>query len=559
MTDSDARKKSNSLEIPAAAKHDLNLVLRSCFVLSRKDQRREVVRRWKAPDSDGVVREFEIVIKSADRLPWFRDNEILMVFITKAQRENKQEIELSEYEVLKWLGLSSGGKNYQGLRSSIDRLVGVMLRGTFWVRSRSKGKWREYTKWGHLLDTAEIITAGDEETGTQTVQGLKVRLSNLIWADIQSGNLLTFDWTEYQALEGDSVKAIYLYVNSVNASQWEVDIFQLAETHLGMGIYQHPSKVWEKLKPMLEAAQEQGIISHFERVKRGRYTRVLLAKEIKQLTFFDKPASEVDGQLVETDQQDEPASEKEPQQTDQPKKVIKKQQHSSGEPVPNNHVVTILTNKGISHQVATRLAHRYNEARVLEKVDFLQYLQDNQLSGGIKSPQGWLRRAIEDDYAPPTGYTPQWQEQQTEKRNAKESVRQEKEVVEAAQMAEIEQKRIQWGKTRDEQLKRHRAHYGASEREESIWSGMLAHIRVSDDTGVKVFLAGSELLSLANNQVVIWLANDHSRYQTAQRYELVLKRLAAKTLGSNFQDIEVTYITPTSLDDSGAGEDSTDS
>ena len=82
--------------------------------------------------------------------------------------------------------------------------------------------------------------------------------------------------------------------------------------------------------------------------------------------------------------------------------------NSDGENTSKQDVVVALTGQGISERVARRLANRYSRKRVLEKIDFLAFLQETD-SGKVNNPRGWLRTAIEENYGPPDGYKPKEQ------------------------------------------------------------------------------------------------------------------------------------------------------
>lgn len=70
-----------------------------------------------------------------------------------------------------------------------------------------------------------------------------------------------------------------------------------------------------------------------------------------------------------------------------------------------NDVVVALTNLGLADNVVNRLSSRYQRQRILEKIDYLAYLQEFHPSK-VKNPRGWLRRAIEENYGAPDGYLP---------------------------------------------------------------------------------------------------------------------------------------------------------
>jgi hypothetical protein len=68
-------------------------------------------------------------------------------------------------------------------------------------------------------------------------------------------------------------------------------------------------------------------------------------------------------------------------------------------------VVVALTNLGLADSVVKRLTTRFNRERILEKMDYLAYLEQFQ-PNKVKNPRGWLRRAIEENYGAPDGYLP---------------------------------------------------------------------------------------------------------------------------------------------------------
>jgi hypothetical protein len=70
-----------------------------------------------------------------------------------------------------------------------------------------------------------------------------------------------------------------------------------------------------------------------------------------------------------------------------------------------NDVVVALTNLGLADSVVQRLSSRYHRQRILEKIDYLAYLQEFH-PNKVKNPRGWLRRAIEENYGAPDGYLP---------------------------------------------------------------------------------------------------------------------------------------------------------
>jgi hypothetical protein len=86
------------------------------------------------------------------------------------------------------------------------------------------------------------------------------------------------------------------------------------------------------------------------------------------------------------------------------------------------HVVVVeaLRKFGISKPTAEQLANSYPEQYILEKLDFVQWLKETRSSLVAKSPAGYLRRALEEDYQPPPAYKPPAQRQAEEERKARQ-------------------------------------------------------------------------------------------------------------------------------------------
>lgn len=66
-------------------------------------------------------------------------------------------------------------------------------------------------------------------------------------------------------------------------------------------------------------------------------------------------------------------------------------------------VAASLRRVGVSKKASERLISHFSLKRILQKIDYLTYLQESK-PDGIKDPAAWVRRATEDDYAPPAGY-----------------------------------------------------------------------------------------------------------------------------------------------------------
>ncbi len=217
----------------------------------------------------------------------------------------------------------------------------------------------------------------------------------------------------------------------------------------------------------------------------------------------------------------------------------KSNNNSSGE--HSKAVVVALTEKGIGKQVAERLASRYKETRIFQKVEYLEFLLETNPQK-IANPRGWLRSAIEQDYGPPDGFQSKAEREQAaaaqkralENQQRLEEQRRQQELTTEATEQQERQKRLENARTS----------YGTSPWEDTIWQNqVLDHLRATGDSVTfKTFMADSHLLKLDQSQAVIWLPNTFARDQVDRTYGLAIKRLLAKVQGVNFQAIELVFV-----------------
>jgi hypothetical protein len=199
-------------------------------------------------------------------------------------------------------------------------------------------------------------------------------------------------------------------------------------------------------------------------------------------------------------------------------------------------VVVALTDRGIAKGVAQWLANHYSRELILEKIEFLTYLKDTD-SKKVKNPQGWLRRAIEEDYAAPDGY----QSLAEREAEAAEKVRQAEAIQQA--IAEQEQRRREEQQQRQQEAAARLAElqqaYGTTQQEQEIWQQVLEEFKVSQSAGTfAAYLAGTVLLSLRDGEALIGLPNAWMR-------DWVENRLSHKISQSLARYLDGQKVTPT--------------
>jgi hypothetical protein len=192
---------------------------------------------------------------------------------------------------------------------------------------------------------------------------------------------------------------------------------------------------------------------------------------------------------------------------------------------------------GLAETVARQLAERYSPAHIAEKLEYLAYLQAEHPAQVLR-PCGWLRRAIEQNYAVPDGY------QSTDER-AIDAVECQRHAEETQQMAQeqlheeaAEQKRQQQAADRLTHLQ---TTYGTTQRELDLWKLLLQEFQLAmPATSFALYLADTMLLSVQNGEALIGLPNARAQTWLQNRFAHKIQRTLASYLGE--QKVGVTFI-----------------
>jgi hypothetical protein len=230
-------------------------------------------------------------------------------------------------------------------------------------------------------------------------------------------------------------------------------------------------------------------------------------------------------------------TEKEPQQ-EQAISFVQEDPTPLDPPAPDETGASALIAVGIAPRVAQRLASRFSPVRIEEKLRYLDFLQADQPEK-VQNPCGWLRRAIEEDYARPDGY-----------RSAQEI------AAEAAAFAEVEATRQRMVRENDQKIaaaqERQREEaaarlshwqttYGTSQQEITLWAQLIEEFRLSmPSASFNLYVADTILLSVRDGQALIGLPNPDARDWMENRFSTRIARALAIALGG--QKMSVTFV-----------------
>lgn len=172
-----------------------------------------------------------------------------------------------------------------------------------------------------------------------------------------------------------------------------------------------------------------------------------------------------------------------------------------------------LVEQGITKPVAQQLAKQYSRQRIQNNLDWFAWKRTNQPATIKSNPAGFLRRAIEQDYAS-EGHHQGFQTRQQKAEAAaqqKQHLQAQERLIEASkrqQAAELEQKE----KARAQRLEKLRERYGTPAALQQQWQGVLKKLKPTiSSLKFDLHLVKSELLALTDTQAVISVPTGFSK------------------------------------------------
>ena len=343
---------------------EMNLVQYPFALLSSRNshkkgepEQKTIELKWQDKNKGKVV-EKSWLVTGSDRwgLPT-EDAERLYVALMAITKENgfqEQTVNfrtLQIFEILQWPKRS--GSSYQRLRKALQTLKGINIYATnvFWDNKLKKC---------HPMRSFSIINNYDEYGDKNKT--ISITWNNVLWASFQANYIKALNTQLYFKLESSITRRLYRFLDKhfYYKHKYQIELLQLAFRHLGMSQKYYPSDIKRKLTPACQELVDQGWLKNFEYQKEARVEVVVFQKNnVPLLTTepFKHPE-----ELVQT-----------------------------------------LVEQGITKTVAQRLYDKYT-SRIKRQIEYFEFERDNYPHLIVKNPGGYLRRRIEEDWAPHAKY-----------------------------------------------------------------------------------------------------------------------------------------------------------
>lgn len=177
----------------------------------------------------------------------------------------------------------------------------------------------------------------------------------------------------------------------------------------------------------------------------------------------------------------------------------------------NSVVVNLLTDKNISEKKAHSLVDKYDPEHIREKVEYLEWKLEQQENGRlrgrpIRDSAGWLVRAIQQDYQPPSQFKTRAQ-REAEKQKRQERQEESEQFLDELESQHDEEREQEVEALRD-RLQELRDQYETTDKEITLWEEMQADLEGSMARATyQGLFAGTHLLKLDNGSAVIAAPN----------------------------------------------------
>lgn len=200
------------------------------------------------------------------------------------------------------------------------------------------------------------------------------------------------------------------------------------------------------------------------------------------------------------------------QQTVLQQTVRQQQQNNTANVTSSYHdreIAAALVDRGIDHWVVQELIHRHDRERLINNIDLFEHVLKNSPQTVSKNPAGWLRRAIEQDYAT----TGKHHGFQTRRQKAARATAQKQRLAtqqKRVDTREREQRALlqQQDLARRKRLETLREQYHSTAQEQKIWTDVLKTLRAKiSTTSFNLYLSQSHLLLIQGEQAVVAVPN----------------------------------------------------
>ena len=291
-------------------------------------------------------------------LPGAVDEHVFIAVMQLVQRRGGMppdgRLTFTLYELLEILGKTHGGKNYDELRDSLDRIAStnVYAENAFYSLADEDFKSHRF----HLWD----VTFRKKKRKGRASEHHTLKFGDVLASSFAAGYLKSLDADFYNSLKRDLARSLYRLVDAKRKKRlsWSVELQQLRQMVSMPPSYRYASKIKEKLVPAHEELERRGYLdrAEIEEIGRGREKRHVVHYRVS------------------------------------PKFVRERTDPTSDLSEPQRYAVEALVAHGVWSETARELVLEHGPDHCLYYVELLPYQK------GVRDRGAWLRRYVENGW-----------------------------------------------------------------------------------------------------------------------------------------------------------------
>ncbi len=235
----------------------------------------------------------ELAISGSDRygLPTARDEDVLLACIQLTSRVDfrSREVQFSRYELLKLLGWTDEGRNYQRLAISLRRWKGVTVYSNRAFYDHARKSWvnRDFG----IFDNLYLYERERSPSGSALPH------SSLVWNEVlfdsfQSGYIKRLDWNLYCSLQDPVAKRLYRLLDKRFYRQTELvfDLHDLAVRKVRLSDKSNTAQLKRALARGIEELERRWDLralpteKRFRKIARGQWEVIFQRKSTRRRT-----------------------------------------------------------------------------------------------------------------------------------------------------------------------------------------------------------------------------------------------------------------------------------
>jgi hypothetical protein len=353
-------------------KDEMNLAEYPITLLSqRNDSDKKTIEfsdEIKGEGGELVKREWVVTGSDKFGLPVASDNDVLMAIMAVGREHNfdSPKIPFSRYRLMKIMKWEEKGQNYKRIEDGFNRLSGARIyaKNAFWD---NENKGYHTVNFG-IIDSYDLFESSKKGgRGQQTLPFSYVVLNHRFYQSIKTGYIKNIDTRTYFKLNSAIARRLYRYLDKKRYDgkrKFEINLFTLAEVHVGLQKTKYASHIKEKLEP-----------AHLELIGAG----FLKSAE------YQKTADKISEKVIYTFGK----------KTELPAPGQAEQKHP--EESLNSELIERLVQLGITRSVAEQILREYSEETVETQIKALKYRKADD-------PAATLISAIRDNWSLPAAY-----------------------------------------------------------------------------------------------------------------------------------------------------------